>query len=376
MHLAFVSQFDPDDPRAYSGTPLHMVQALRERVDRLSVVAPLALGDRVGGRVAKLRHRLRGEGYSRQHTAAAARALGEAATPRLRELHPDAVLAPSTLPLFGLDAPCPTACWPDATFEANLQFYPEFTGLSDAHVAEAHAVERAALDRADLVLAATAHAADSARGYYGVDEARVHVVPYGANLDEPPTEAEVAAGWAARDGGPVRLLFVGAGWVRKGGDVALRVAEEMAARGADVRLTVAGAPPPVAEHPLLEATGFLRKDVPEERDRLRRLFAESHFLCMPVRAEDFGCVFAEASAFGLPSLATDVGGLPTTLADGAGVLFRFQERPQVIAERALALLADADAYRQMAEAARRRFETVTNWGTASDRALDLIRGVL
>ncbi|WP_412060582.1 glycosyltransferase family 4 protein [Rubrivirga sp. IMCC45206] len=374
MHLAFVTAHDPADIRSFSGVPYYVTHALRQRVDRLSVVGPLAQGGAVRGRLAKLRYRLGGQTYLRAHTWASVRGLAADAAPQIAALRPDAVVTMSTLPLAALDADCPTACWPDATFEANLLFYPDFTGLPDAHVIEAHAVERAAIERSTVAAFATAHGADSARGYYGVDDGSVHVVEYGANLepgDVPPAEA-IADAVAARSRDVCRLLFVGGGWVRKGGDVALRVAEVMTARGVPTTLTVAGSHPPVDAHPLLRATGFLRKDVPAERDRLRALFAESHFLCMPVRAEDFGCVFAEAAAFGLPSLTTDIGGMPTTVGDDAGVLFRFQERPQVIADRALELWSDRAAYGRLATTARAKYDRVLNWDAGAERLLALL----
>ena len=376
MHLAFVSPSDPSDVRAYSGTSYFMARALRAHVDRLSVVAPLPVGGGVRGRLAKLRHRLRGEPYLRAHTWLGVTAMAEAAAPEIARLRPDAVLSPSTLPLAALDADVPTAFWADATFEANLDFYPDFTGLPPDNVAEGHAVEKAAIERATVAGFATAHAARSAEGYYGVRDGSVHVVEYGVNLapEDVPTAEAVAESVRQRgEGEECRLLFVGGGWVRKGGDVALRVAEEMAARGVPTTLTVAGPRPPVEAHPLLRAEGFLRKEVPAERDRLRSLFADSHFLCMPVRAEDFGCVFAEAAAFGLPSLTTNIGGMPTTVGDDAGVLFPFQEQPQAIAERALALLADRAAYARLAASARAKHERVLNWDVACRRMLDLLR---
>lgn len=373
MHLAFVSPFDPSDIRSYSGIAYFMARALRDRVDRLSVVAPLPLGGRVSGRVAKLRHRLRGERYLRQHTWAGVRPMAAAAAAQIRALQPDAVLAPSTLPLAALDVDCPTACWPDATFEANLDFYAGYSGLAADLVLEAHDVERAALHNATVALFATDHAARSATGYYGVDEASAHVVPYGTNLDPVPTNIDAAID--ARAPSPARLLFVGGDWVRKGGDVALRVAEEMTARGTPTTLTVAGPHPPTPPHPLLRTRGFLRKSVPEEERALRDLFRESHFLCMPVRAEDFGCVFAEAAAFGLPSLTTAIGGLTTTVGAAAGVLFPFQERPQAIAERALDVLSGPE-YPALCRSARHRFETVLNWETAVDRAVGILEASL
>lgn len=373
MHIAFVTADPPSDIRAYSGTPYFMMRALQRHVDRVSVVGPLRLGGAVSGRAAKLWHQAQGRSYLRAHTWAGVRGLAAQAAPQVAALHPDAVVSMSSLPLAALDVGVPMASWTDATFEANLLFYPSFSTLPDRLIAEAHAVEKAAIERVDVAAFATAHGADSAQGYYGVTDGSVHVVEYGTNLapDDVPSAEVVAEAVAARSTDVCRLLFVGGGWVRKGGDVALRVAEEMTARGIPTTLTVAGPPPPVEAHPLLRTEGFLRKDIPAERDRLRALFSESHFLCMPVRAEDFGCVFAEATAFGLPSLTTDVGGMPTTVGE-AGVLFRFQERPQVIAEQAAELWADRAAYGALAATARAKYDRVLNWDTAVERLLGLL----
>jgi len=376
MHLAFVSPFDPNDVRVFSGIPHFMVRALRERVDRLSVVGPLPVGGAVRGRVDKLRHRLRGQPYLRAHTWAGVRPMAEAARRPLAELQPDAILSPSTLPLAALDADCPTASWADATFEANLLFYPGFTDLSEAHIVEAHDVERAAIRRASAAVFASAYAARSAAGYYGAAAESVHVVPFGANLDpeDIPSADAVGEAIAARSMGTCRLLFVGGDWSRKGGDIALRVAEELADRGRPTTLTVIGTTPPVTGHPNLRVEGFLRKSVPDERARLRQLFVESHFLCMPVRAEDFGIVFAEAAAFGVPSVSSRVGGVPSAVADGeSGVLFDVREQPGAIADRLEALLSDIEGYRALAASARSHYELELNWGVAVERVLALLQ---
>ena len=375
VHVAFVSQFDPTDPRAYSGTAHHMAEAVRRRVERFSVVAPLRAGAPVRGRLRKLAYRARGEGYTRAQTEAGARGYAEDAEARLRALRPDVVLSPSTLPVAYLGGPWPVAFWSDATFEANLHFYGDYTNLSDEAVLEGHRVERAAMDRAALSLFATDHAARSATGYYGVDPDRVRVALYGANLAPAPDREAVERAVAARARDRCRLLFVGAGWVRKGGDVAVRVAEEVAARGVPAELVVAGTEPLLERpSPHVRTVGFVAKSTAAGRAAFDRLFLESHFLCMPVRAEDFGCVFAEAAAYGVPSLATAVGGMPSTVAD-AGLLFPLHERPQAIAERAVALWRDADAYAAAALRARDRFERHLNWDAAADRVVGLLREI-
>src|SRR5690606_23734812 len=140
---------------SYSGTPQHMRAALRRQVERVSVVGPLPQRKGLEGRARKLRARLRGRDVLLHHTERVARGYAEAAEPELRRLQPDVVLSPGTLPVAYLDAPCPVAPWPDATFESNLYFYGAYSNLSDESVLEGHRVERAALDNAAVALFAT-----------------------------------------------------------------------------------------------------------------------------------------------------------------------------------------------------------------------------
>lgn len=383
MHLAFVSPSDPNDPEAFSGIPFLVAAALRralaERGGTISTVGPLAVGAPLRGRVARLKHRIKGQGYLRHHSQDGARAMGHQTTQALREIRPDAVLSLSSLPLVGLETDVPVALWADATFEVNLEYYADYSGLAAENVLAGLATEREGILRADLALYAYSLAADSAVGYFGADPANVHVVPWGANLSDPPSPEAVSEAIAARtsSAGPerARLLFLGKDWYRKGGDRAVRVAHEMNRLGVPTVLDVVGTQPPLAEgteH--VEVHGFLSKTDPEQHRRFRSFFLESHFLCMPVRAEDFGCVFAEAAAFGLPALTMRTGGMPTTIGEG-GVLFEPGTSPRRIAEKAVALLRDRETYRAISVAARERYEQETNWDVAVRRVLDHLTSI-
>jgi glycosyltransferase involved in cell wall biosynthesis len=95
---------------------------------------------------------------------------------------------------------------------------------------------------------------------------------------------------------------------------------------------------------------------------LNGYFSRAAFLLLPSRADCTPIVCHEATAFGLPVLATDVGGLPSTVDSGqTGMLWspeKFSaEAPPWIA----ATLAERPRYEALARAARRRFETRGNW---------------
>ena len=377
MHVAFVSPFDARAIRSWSGIPYFMSRAMGAHVERVSYVTPLrrrgSLGAAAQTAARKLRHRLRGEPYYPIHTEAVARVMAEEAAEGLARLRPDAVLAPSSLPVAYLDAGCPTAFWTDATFESMLHFYEGYGALPEDNLLEGHRVEGAALARSRFALYASDYAARSARHYYGAAPERVHVVPFGANLDRVP-DAAVSAAIDARPTDACRLLFLGVDWVRKGGDVAVLVADAMNRAGLPTTLDVVGLTPRLDRpRPYVHAHGFISKETPEGRARLERLILEAHALVMPVRAEAFGCVFCEASAFGLPSVTTTAGGAGSAVTDGVnGLLYPPRPDPEAIAERLLALVRDRDAYRALARGARAEYERRLNWHAATGRVAALL----
>ncbi len=367
MHVAFVSQFDSRDIRSWSGIPYYMAHKLADHVDRVSIVGPLDEGTDVAGKLNVLRARLRGRTYLRAHTRPVLEAWAAEAEREIAKLKPDAVLAPGTLPVTLLDVDCPTASWCGSTFESNLYAYRDYTNLPDDFVAEAHELEEEALRRVRFAFYAGEHAAHSAVAFYGADPAKVHIVPYGPNLDPEPTPDEVAGLIEGRPLDRCNLLFLGVDWIRKGGDVAVRVAETLHRRGVDVTLTVVGEDPPLARPlPFVHALGYISKATEEGRRRLHRLLGESHFLLLPTRAENFGCVFSEASAFGVPSLAPAVGGVPTAVRDGVnGRLFPPRPGPAAIADAVQELLDQPDAYRALARSSRAEYERRLNWRDAT-----------
>jgi len=100
----------------------------------------------------------------------------------------------------------------------------------------------------------------------------------------------------------------------------------------------------------------------------RECFSKTHVLLVPTRAECFGVVFAEAAAFALPGVATDVGGVSDAVAHGrSGFLFSLEKGPIAYADLLQRLALDRAYYQTVALNAFRRYETTLNWKVAAQR---------
>ncbi|MEP6617715.1 MAG: glycosyltransferase family 4 protein [bacterium] len=310
---------------------------------------------------------------------ASLRALGADARARI-PADADVVLAVTSLiaaALGPLDRPL--VSWDDATESAMLDYYPLFRNLSARTRRQSESVGQSASAAVTLAIYSSEWAAASARDGYGLAPERTAVVPFGPNLDHVPDTALIHASIAARGQDCCRLLWVGVDWRRKGGPLAVAIAQTLSDAGVVVELTVAGCSPPadVRLPAWVRVEGFISKRSAEGNAHLASLFARAHFFVMPSAAEAYGLVLVEAAAFGVPVVAIRTGGVPTiVLDDETGLLEPATSGPAPYAERMLDLWRDRSRYDAMARAARKRVDETLNWEVAGRDVLTRLKALL
>jgi glycosyltransferase involved in cell wall biosynthesis len=345
-----------------------MARALAAQGVSLAFIGPLRTSVQPLARIRQRLGRRLGQSYLIERDGSVLRAYARQVVEQLAHLDVDAVFSPGTIPIAYLETHLPILYWTDATFAAMVDYYPDFSRLGKASLRAGNRMERAAITRADLAFYSSSWAADSAKQAYAGDPAKVHVLPFGANLEREPDRDEVDSLIASRAREECRLLFLGVDWDRKGGDLALALTTELVKRGVPARLIVAGPPAgTVPPSPLIDYVGFVDKSTPSGEAQLGRLLGESHFLCLPSHAEAFGIVFCEASAYGLPSLSVRTGGIGSAVQDGKnGYLFCESEFVPGAADVVAARMEDHDdSYVPLALSSRLEYESRLNWTTST-----------
>jgi glycosyltransferase involved in cell wall biosynthesis len=272
----------------------------------------------------------------------------------------------------------PMVMWTDGTFRRMQDFYPYYKNLCAETLRSGLLMNETLVRRCRLAIYSSDWAAQSAQAQYQLDPARVKVVPFGANLECQRTSREVANLIAARPPSPVKLLFIGRIWERKGGDVALAVVRQLNESGTPAELTLVGSGPenPAALPACVKPLGFISKATVAGRKQLDRLFEASHFLIVPSRAEAYGIVFCEASSFGLPSLATRIGGIPTIIREGVnGRTFPLDAPVSDYCEFITGLMRNYAQYRHLAMNAFGEYERRLNWRVAAQTVKALLEEV-
>ena len=371
--IAFVTPDDPTDRRSWSGINHYMAAALQKHCGDVHFLGPVRSRlDAAGRAVDRASRRVFRKGYDFTHSVLLARRYAQIIQRRLDAGAFDLIFAPSaSTDVAYVRTRLPIVYLSGTTFRLMNGYYPYLSNLVAASVREGDMIEGRAIRKASLLLYPSDWAARSAQRDYGADASKIHVLPYGANLDEVAPRETVLARKAS---GECRLLFLGVEWNRKGGDIAFETLLALESQGVKAHLTVCGTKPPAGlSHERMKTIPFLDKRDALQRRELMDLFLESDFLLLPTRNECFGVVFCEASAFGLPIITTDTGGVPGAVRDGEnGILLPESARGAQYAEVIRELHGDPRRYAELVRGGRDAFEDRLNWdawGIATGRLI-------
>jgi glycosyltransferase involved in cell wall biosynthesis len=381
MRIAFLASdyLDPDTPRSWSGLPFFMRRAMESAGIETVTLSPVDTHH--AERMARFLYWrwVRGKRYLKYCDDTLLKSYARQYERGLAAISVDAVFSPSTWPLAYLETDLPIVLWTDACFAGVLDFYHSFTDVAPPSVNAGHVIEQHALNRCARAIYSTEWAAQTAKRFYLIADEKVDIVPFGGNLLEPPTLEEARTVVRQRPAAPLRLLLVGVDWIRKGVDIAVDTVKALSAAGLDCRLTVVGCTPPAGRTlpACVDVIPFIGKDTPEDRQRLNALYARSHFFIMPTRAEAFGIVFAEASAFGVPCLGTEVGGLGSVIKENVnGKLFPLDAGGEDYADWILEMMSQPERYRELALNAAEHAATHLSWSVAGRRIATIVNDVV
>jgi D-inositol-3-phosphate glycosyltransferase len=231
---------------------------------------------------------------------------------------------------------------------------------SEREPAERIEAERRLVHAVDRIVAATQHERQLLRQIYRVPLERIAVVPLGVDLAQfaPRDRAAARAAIGVSEEERV-LLAVGRIEPLKGFDILVRALGDMTVRDRVTLLIIGGDERAASEFARLEAAA--REVGVEARvrfvgavphERLADYYNAADVVVVPSFYESFGLVALEAMASGVPVVASRVGGLTTTIADGrTGYLIPWR-CPEPFAEKIDLLLGNEPLRRSLGAAAR------------------------
>ena len=272
MKIAYVTTYDSSDVHAWSGTGSHILRTLQDSGFQTDTVGNLHEPTSYVIRGKRLLYRTLHKNYLLDREPIILRSYATQVGKALAQLEYDSVFSPGTIPIAYLRNEKPIAFWTDATFAGMINFYPHSSNLCAESIRNGNKMEQLALSRCHLAIYASEWAAESAVRNYDVDPAKVKVVPFGANIHCDRNMHDIEELLEKKSANICKLLFLGADWHRKGGDIALAVAELLNQKGIRTELDVVGCHPPRGLPAFARCHGFISKKTEEGRNRLSGLW--------------------------------------------------------------------------------------------------------
>lgn len=362
MKIGFVSRLNPLDKRSWSGTTYYTYQQIRKNHDVELFNYKWTWRVREWLTMQKSLNRR----WFKKQTAVEflrsyAKYFSKQLEKDLKKRRVDVLFVSASSQMIAyLETDIPVIYMTDATFQQLQGYYPYFSNLAAYNTRQGIELDKKAFQKTAHCMLASDWCKNSAMNDYGIDPGKISVVPCGANLDAIPsfTDLNLTAS------GQCRLLFLGVEWDRKGGDITLGTFRILKQRGVNPQLQIIGCIPP---HDLSGETGitvipFLDKNNPEDFRQLQKIFFQTDFLLLPTRAECAGVVFSESSAYGIPSITTNTGGVSTYVKDGInGFTLPFEAGAEAYAQKIDQLVSNQEVMQDLKLSSRKYYEEKLNW---------------
>jgi len=220
----------------------------------------------------------------------------------------------------------------------------------------------AAIDDVDVWAAVSDPVAEMLNSRYRVDPGRIEILPGIADLGAPAPDGGSQPGdsvVAEPEPSKFRVAAIGPPVSRKGSDIFVAVAVELARRGwrERVEMTWLGGKEGTSDFDDLlsdvEAAGLagMVSVLPARKD-LEVLYADLDLLLIPSRQESFPLVMLEAGAFGVPIVTFAASGGSAVFASwGAGVTVPYLDS-RAMAEAVISLMGNPEELRRLGAASR------------------------
>tara|TARA_R110002050_G_scaffold23731_9_gene63471 strand:- start:3840 stop:4982 length:1143 start_codon:yes stop_codon:yes gene_type:complete len=377
MKIGYITKQSPHDVKAYSGTHYSMLRVLQSQFEDVVALGPL---DHPYKNIAKLKGRVLRlfdkRVYRYQYNVTLAKKTAAILDKRIEVTKPDVLLGSLVSPEVAyLKSKLPLFLTTDSTFPLLHDVYASHSNLNQSTIKNARELERMAFERATKLIVPLQWIADSAMSDYGISSEKIEVVPYGSNFDFQVSEAQINTMIKKRALEPkLSLLFVGIRWEEKGGPFAVEVLKKIISMGVEAELTVIGSNPEIPNKPeQVKVLGFLDKQDEMGLSILKKSYEQATFFILPTKAECIGMSFIEAASYGLPSIGTDIGGVPEAVVhEKTGFIIQKENTPEEIAEWIVNTWNNEQKYSSFSQNAYSRYLGTMNWKNWSEKVKSIL----
>lgn len=373
IKIGFVGWNNPNDRRSLSGTPYKICEQLKNiGYEVIWIKITRTFIYRIYNKISSLYGKLIRKNIDVSHSIIGAILQSNSIDKKIIDKC-DLIFVPfASEVLYRLQTNKPIIYLSDATFAIMVDYY--LKNLTNKSIKQGNEIEKTALNKAKSIIVSSDWARKSVINDYNQSLDKVHVIEFGANIDEKDIIPH-----KFNYNGHVDLLFLGVDWQRKGGHIAVECCKWLNDNGIPTTLHVVGIKEldtNISNLPFIDYVGFLNKNIPYQYRLLVSIIEKCHCLLLPTIAECSAIAFSESSANGLPIFSHDTGGVRNYVEDGRnGYLLPLGSTGTDFGKKIKECLESGEL-EQMSKTAKIVFKEKLNWKSWGEKVDKIIKDLI
>lgn len=321
MNIGFVSIFDENDNKAWSGIVKSMYQNLSLHYPNLISLKGLKVKNNKIIILKKLYNKIvHNKYFEYQRDVTTLKDFGKQIDDFIDKNNLDLIFSPGSFHLAFVKSKIKKIIFIDATFQNLVESSYWYKNYKVEEIDNFNKIELNIFEKCDKIICATKWAENSILDFYKIQKDKISIIPFGANVNQnSDLHLNINQILKFKNFNQLNLIFIGVDYKRKGLDKVLETILLINKKyNVNCHLSIIGSKPKIdlKYKEFVTIHGFLDKKDKKQFDLFEKLLLESHFLFMPSTSEAFGLVYAEASYYGVPSIGLKIDGVQYVIKNG------------------------------------------------------------
>ena len=373
IKIAYVTSEDSEDILQWSGSSLGIYNCLKKGKFTVERIGPLNNYIRKFLFILEIFFRFFKIKYDRDRNILVSKYYSRKISKKIKNRDFDFIVVHQGSLVSYLKTNIPIIIWTDLTFDLyQKNYFDNFRFFHSQSIVNGNKLESLALKKAYKVFYTSNYAKTSAINKYNINPKKINIMPFGSNINHNLNSKNLHKIIDKRIISKkilIKFLSIGTDWNRKGMDISIKIIKKLRNIGIYCELNIVGCKKPVNYDlpDFVKIHAFLNKNILSERKKLINFYKDSHYFILLSRAEAFGLVFNEAASLGLPSIATNIGGINSLIDNNTGILIKKNEHLKVIIKKIINTNKNNFLYKKLSIKSFIKYKNENNWNTTSKK---------
>jgi glycosyltransferase involved in cell wall biosynthesis len=376
--ILYLTRLDPYDLKSWSGLTYYILKSL-EKNFHVITVGPLSDRIRILYVFKRLIFSFFKIKFDIDRPILLSKDFANQINSKILDISYDAILTSEPYLVTFLDSKKPIFIYTDFTFSTYYHHYFLDKKIHKQTIKDGNYCEKRSLQKSKKIILTSKFAINDALQKYKIKLNKFSYLPFGANFNLIPAINILKKNILKKNYNICKLISIGVHWDRKGMGKAMELVDYINAQGQKAILYIIGAKPPKGQQISKNVTlfRFLDKNNFADQKILANLLYKAHFNLLFSKAEAFGVVNVEASAFGLYTITNNIGGIGGGITNNInGYMFKEEENLSVISNHILKIFRNKKLFVKKSFLSKQQYEKKLNWNIISKKLCKIITNEL